>query len=65
MFSILQQALPVADWVEGFTEWLTGTFASLAACRTIFDGWNDRDINDDPTIIIDSRFNDRRLFYFQ
>ena len=29
MFNFLQQALPVADWVEGFTDWLTGTFAGL------------------------------------
>lgn len=29
MSNILQQALPVADWVEGFTEWLTSTFAGL------------------------------------
>ncbi|MGO2638899.1 MAG: glycine/betaine ABC transporter permease, partial [Enterococcus viikkiensis] len=29
MFSFLQQALPVADWVENVTDWLTSTFAGL------------------------------------
>lgn len=29
MFNFLQQTIPVADWVEGFTDWLTGTFAGL------------------------------------
>ena len=29
MFNILQQALPVANWVESFTDWLTGTFSGL------------------------------------
>ena len=61
MFNFLQQALPVADWVEGFTDWLTGTFA----CRSIFDGWDDQSINDDSAIIIDSCFDHCSLFHLQ
>ncbi|GCF94405.1 glycine/betaine ABC transporter permease [Enterococcus florum] len=29
MLDFLQQSLPVADWVEGFTDWLTRTFAGF------------------------------------
>ncbi|MDT2756284.1 ABC transporter permease/substrate binding protein [Enterococcus asini] len=29
MGNFLQQAIPVADWVETFTDWLTNTFAGL------------------------------------
>ncbi|MGX7351556.1 ABC transporter permease/substrate binding protein [Enterococcus canis] len=29
MANFLQQAIPVADWVENFTNWLTGTFGGL------------------------------------
>ncbi|MGX7205933.1 ABC transporter permease/substrate binding protein [Enterococcus pingfangensis] len=29
MDNFLQQAIPVADWVETFTDWLTNTFAGL------------------------------------
>lgn len=29
MTNFLQQSLPIADWVESFTEWLTSTFAGL------------------------------------
>ncbi|MDT2809028.1 ABC transporter permease/substrate binding protein [Enterococcus asini] len=29
MTNFLQQAIPVADWVESFTDWLTQTFAGL------------------------------------
>lgn len=29
MLNFLQQTLPVADWVESFTDWLTSTFAGL------------------------------------
>lgn len=29
MSNFLQQAIPVADWVENFTDWLTNTFAGL------------------------------------
>lgn len=29
MTEILQQTIPVADWVENFTDWLTHTFAGL------------------------------------
>lgn len=29
MTNFLQQSLPIADWVESFTDWLTSTFAGL------------------------------------
>lgn len=29
MTNFLQQSLPIADWVESFTDWLTNTFAGL------------------------------------
>lgn len=29
MTNFLQQSLPIADWVEAFTDWLTSTFAGL------------------------------------
>ena len=29
MNSFLQQSIPVADWVEQFTDWLTATFAGV------------------------------------
>lgn len=29
MGNFIQQTIPVADWVESFTDWLTGTFSGL------------------------------------
>jgi glycine betaine/proline transport system substrate-binding protein len=36
MGNILQQAIPVADWVEAFTDWLTGTFSGLFSALQSF-----------------------------
>ena len=39
MGNFLQQAIPVADWVETFTDWLTNTFAgSFSFIQTIGQG---------------------------
>ncbi|KPG71219.1 ABC transporter permease/substrate binding protein [Enterococcus sp. RIT-PI-f] len=36
MGNFLQQTIPVADWVESFTEWLTGTFSGLFSALQSF-----------------------------
>ncbi|WP_430609930.1 ABC transporter permease/substrate binding protein [Enterococcus sp. DIV0876] len=36
MGNFLQQTIPVADWVEAFTEWLTGTFSGLFSALQSF-----------------------------
>ncbi|MFD2390325.1 ABC transporter permease/substrate binding protein [Enterococcus gallinarum] len=36
MGNFLQQTIPVADWVESFTDWLTGTFSGLFSALQSF-----------------------------
>ncbi|MGH1805879.1 ABC transporter permease/substrate binding protein [Enterococcus gallinarum] len=36
MGNFLQQKIPVADWVESFTDWLTGTFSGLFSALQSF-----------------------------
>ncbi|WP_291291936.1 ABC transporter permease/substrate binding protein [Enterococcus sp.] len=36
MGNFLQQRIPVADWVENFTDWLTGTFSGLFSALQSF-----------------------------
>lgn len=36
MGNFLQQTIPVADWVESFTDWLTGTFSGLFSALQFF-----------------------------
>ncbi|MEQ7160730.1 ABC transporter permease/substrate binding protein [Enterococcus gallinarum] len=36
MGNFIQQTIPVADWVESFTDWLTGTFSGLFSALQSF-----------------------------
>lgn len=36
MGNFLQQTIPIADWVESFTDWLTGTFSGLFSALQSF-----------------------------
>lgn len=36
MDNFLQHTIPVADWVENFTDWLTGTFSGLFSALQSF-----------------------------